>query len=294
LAKIAEVLNQAVVQRQQDGKPGTIQGQILAAGEGWTVTDVLCTSGPQDKIFEEEHRQFSIAMVVAGTFQYRSPSGRALLSPGALLLGGAGQCFECGHEHATGDRCISFKYDAEYFRSLARDVGCRYRFNIPSIPALKIFSLEFATLSAALESCHPVPWEEFVIHLAAKVLHMAGEQQTTRDYHPGSAARVTRIIRAIEHEPDGEWTISRMAAIARLSPYHFLRVFQEQIGITPHQFLLRTRLRNAAARIASAKNKVLDIALDSGFGDISNFNRAFRGEFGASPRKFHVLIRKGA
>jgi AraC-like DNA-binding protein len=47
------------------------------------------------------------------------------------------------------------------------------------------------------------------------------------------------------------------------------------------------RLREAATRLAAAEPvKILDIALDSGFGDVSNFNRAFRTEFGVSPRGF--------
>jgi len=51
---------------------------------------------------------------------------------------------------------------------------------------------------------------------------------------------------------------------------------------------LRTRLREAALRLASESDKILDVALDSGFGDVSNFNRAFRSEFGMSPRAFRA------
>jgi AraC-like DNA-binding protein len=62
----------------------------------------------------------------------------------------------------------------------------------------------------------------------------------------------------------------------RKSPAHrtasrigaFLRTFQQLTGLTPHQF-------------------VLDIALDCGFGDVSNFNRAFRNEFGENPRQLN-------
>src|SRR5208283_799598 len=53
-----------------------------------------------------------------------------------------------------------------------------------------------------------------------------------------------------------------------------------------HQYVLRARLREAAVRLAAQPNKVLDIALDCGFGDVSNFNRAFRAEFGVSPRVY--------
>ncbi len=62
-------------------------------------------------------------------------------------------------------------------------------------------------------------------------------------------------------------------------------------GITPHQYVLRARLRDAANRLVGESDKVLDVAFDSGFGDVSNFNRAFRTEFGVSPRGFRQQCR---
>jgi AraC-like DNA-binding protein len=53
----------------------------------------------------------------------------------------------------------------------------------------------------------------------------------------------------------------------------------------------RARLREAATRLLTERGKVLDVALDSGFGDVSNFNRAFRAEFGVSPRMFRHTSR---
>jgi AraC family transcriptional regulator len=65
--------------------------------------------------------------------------------------------------------------------------------------------------------------------------------------------------------------------------------------VTPHQYVRRMRLREAAARLASKKEKVLDVAFDCGFGDVSNFNRAFRAEFGANPRAWKAsLVGNGA
>jgi AraC family transcriptional regulator len=49
--------------------------------------------------------------------------------------------------------------------------------------------------------------------------------------------------------------------------------------------------RDAASRLATGTDKVLDVALDCGFGDVSNFNRAFRREFGVSPRLFRRASR---
>jgi AraC-like DNA-binding protein len=103
-------------------------------------------------------------------------------------------------------------------------------------------------------------------------------------------ARVTRAVRLVERRPDDALTLGTLATEARLSPYHFLRTFERLTGVTPHQYVLRARLREAATRLAAERGKVLDIALDAGFGDVSNFNRSFRSEFGVSPRAYRSSV----
>jgi AraC-like DNA-binding protein len=99
-------------------------------------------------------------------------------------------------------------------------------------------------------------------------------------------ARVTRTVRTIERHLDAGLALGSLARDAGLSPYHFLRTFERLTGVTPHQYILRARLREAAMRLAAEPARVIDIALDCGFGDVSNFNRAFRTEFGVSPRAY--------
>ena len=125
MAKIALELERALTRRREDGSPGQTMPRILARGDGWTVADVVCTSGPRDRPFEERHSRFTIAIVLAGSFQYRSSLGRGLMTPGSLMLGNQQDCFECGHEHGEGDRCVSFWYAPEYFEQLAADAGVR-------------------------------------------------------------------------------------------------------------------------------------------------------------------------
>ena len=120
MAKIAVELERALTHRREHGTPGQTMPRVLARGDGWTVADVLCTSGPQDRPFEERHSRYTIAIVLAGSFQYRSSVGRGLMTPGSLMLGNHGHCFECGHEHGEGDRCVSFWYAPEYFERVGR------------------------------------------------------------------------------------------------------------------------------------------------------------------------------
>ena len=45
------------------------------------------------------------------------------MTPGSLLFGNVGQCFECGHDHASGDRCVAFHFSPELFERIAADAG---------------------------------------------------------------------------------------------------------------------------------------------------------------------------
>ncbi len=294
MAKIAVELERALAQRAVNGTPGCAQARVLAQGDGWNVADVVCTSGPQDRPFEEQHSRVCIAIVAAGTFQYRSDcrsvARRELMTPGSLFLGNAGQSFECGHEHCMGDRCVSFGYAPEYFERLAADAGTRGAkpgFRTLRLPPLRTLSPLVARAVSGLTGSVHALWEELSVQLAAQVVTLAGGfLPNPSGAPPAAVARVTRAVRKIERHPDGDLTLGNLAREAGLSPYHVLRTFESLTGVTPHQYVLRARLRAAAMRLALEPAKVLDIALDCGFGDVSNFNRAFRAEFCVSPRVY--------
>lgn len=292
MAKIAIDLERALEHRARHGTAGGIAGRLLARGEGWTIQDLICTSGPGDRRFEEEHSGVAIAIVVAGTFQYRSASARELMTPGSLLLGYDGQGFECGHEHGRGDRCISFRYTIDAFERLAEEAGAARAdrpFRASRLPPIRDLSPIITRACSGLLDGDAVSWEEVSVRLAADVVRVVGGVvPRASDVAPAALARVTRVVRAIEREAEGPLSLRHMAQEAGLSSYHFLRTFERLTGVTPHQYLRRVRLRRAAMRLAADPDKVIDIAFDSGFGDVSNFTRAFRSEFGVSPRQYRL------
>ncbi len=78
---------------------------------------------------------------------------------------------------------------------------------------------------------------------------------------------------------------------AGLSQYHFLRLFSRVLGLTPHQYLVRSRLRRAARLLADDSLSITEIAYDVGFGDLSNFVRTFHRAAGVSPGRFRRAAR---
>jgi AraC family transcriptional regulator len=287
LAEIAVELERALADRRESGAAGRTSPRVIARGDGWTVADVVCTCGPQDRRYEEQHARSTVAIVLAGSFQYRGDLGYGLMTPGSLMLGNHGGCFECGHDHGEGDRCVSFWYDPDYFERLATDAGVRRncrRFAVPHVPPLRSSAALVASAAlGAVGSCQ-VPWDELCIRLAATALRLASGAAIASDRLPLNAeARVTQVVRTIDRYPSARLTLAALSRVAGLSPYHFLRTFEVVTGVTPHQYVLRARLRQAAFRLVTGSANVLDVALDCGFGDVSNFNRAFRAEFGLTP-----------
>jgi AraC family transcriptional regulator len=286
LGKIAVEYEPVETRRSNGSAPGPA-GKVLARGDGWSVSDIICTAGPRDARFDEQLSHICVAIVAAGTFQYRSSAGRELMTPGSLLLGNAGQCFECGHEHGIGDRCISFSYEPEYFEGLADDAAMTRRgapFSTLRVPPVRELSSIVARACAALANrarAGLAEWEEIGVELATRALEF--DRGHPNQHNSAAEARVTRAVRMIESCPDLDLELATLAREARLSRYHFLRVFRQVTGLTPHQYIVRTRLRRAAARLLLEPAHVLDIALESGFGDVSNFNHAFRAEFGVNP-----------
>ena len=286
LGKIAGDLDRAIAQKRVTGTAGGAVARPLASGDGWSVADVVCTSGPRDRAFEEEHTGVSIAVVLAGSFEYRSPRGRHLMTPGSFMLGNPGECFECGHEHAVGDRCIAFHYEAGVFERLLDSASTGVFQSSRIAPARASADLVTQTLFALGQS-PSMSWEELAIDVAD-----AASRLSRNDVRgPSTIARKVRAhvsdcVRAIERDPSRSMALDGLASAAGLSSFQFLRAFRALTGVTPHQFVLRTRLRAAAARIVGDDARIIDIALDAGFGDLSNFNHAFRAEFGATPSAF--------
>lgn len=268
-----------------------INAQILAGGPDWNVSEVLCTHDGRDRVFVEQHEQMSVAVVLQGSFQYRTGAGSAMMVPGALLLGNAGSCFECGHEHARGDRCLAFRFAPAFVEQIAAGVpGARKaafaRASVP--PAGALISLLADADVARIERDAPA-FDELAVRLAGAALTIAGAGASpSRDPKPPDERRITRAVRYIEAHADEEVGLERLAREAAMSPYHFLRVFRHVVGMTPHQYLLHTRLCRVARRLRGSGEPISAIALEAGFNDLATFNRRFRRMIGVTPGAFRA------
>lgn len=266
-----------------------IEAATMAEGDGWRVRRVICRAGRDSPRAEEHHEWTGVAVVASGTFTYRSDAGSAVLAPGALLLANADACFECGHEHGTGDTCISFQFAAHLVESaFARfPRHARPRFPTHVVPPTT------ATLPLTARAAHlPGSYadiEELALHLLDLAVDVTHESAYRARPDIRDEGKVARLLCEIADAPHDDWSLARMARQSELDPFRLIRAFKRVAHTTPYQYVLRQRLEAAARLLLQGHAPVQQISLDCGFNDLSEFNRRFRACFHASPTEFRQL-----
>ena len=104
---------------------------------------------------------------------------------------------------------------------------------------------------------------------------------------PWQQKRVTDYIE--EHVAD-ELSLATLAALARLSPFHFARAFKQTLGTPPHRYHTGRRIERAKSLLAADELSVTEIALEVGFGETSSFTAAFRRLTGRTPSSFRRAL----
>jgi AraC family transcriptional regulator len=274
---------------------GAPTSRLLGTGRGWRIAEHVCHSGPADRAFEERHEGFTIAAVVDGSFRYRADTGTTLLHSGAVLLGNHGACFECGHDHSTGDRCIAFHFEPDYFADVAASAAgsSRFRFPVGALPAQAAVVPWLARVEAGLARGAKLEADEAASQLIELVIgNVCGASPTAVRLSGLDERRVTQALEYIERHSTENLDLNALAAVAGMSKYHFLRTFRRAVGMTPYQFLLSVRMRSAAGLLLASSAPVSSIAYEVGFGDLSTFNGRFRAHFGESPTAFRARERR--
>ena len=82
-----------------------------------------------------------------------------------------------------------------------------------------------------------------------------------------------------------------VAAQANLSPYHFLRVYKQAYGETPHEFLTRLRIERAKRLLSRGSHNVTEACFEVGFSSLGSFSALFAHRVGLSPSEYRRYAR---
>lgn len=249
-----------------------------------TVSEFRCDAGPDETPFAECRTSHSIAYVRSGSFGCHCRAGFFELVAGSMLVGAPGEEYTCTHEHVSGDVCLSFFLGEEFVDSLG---GRREAWHVGATPPLPELMVIGELAQTAADGNSDLGLDEIGQILAGRFVEIVSGK-APKPVTPTARDRRRAVEAAlwIDDNSQAELDLEQAAKQAGLSPFHFLRLFSRVLGVTPHQYLVRSRLRHAARRLVDEDIAVTEIAYDVGFGDLSNFVRTFHRAAGVSPTRF--------
>jgi AraC family transcriptional regulator len=147
----------------------------------------------------------------------------------------------------------------------------------------RVVALDWTETDAALAL------QELTLQLQARLLQAHGGLRMPADaaaWRGGlSAAARRRVLEAIESAPDGSPGLDDLASAACLSPFHFVRMFKQSFGLSPHAWVMQRRLAKARALLADERLPLAQVAADAGYAHLSHLNAALqRAGLGSAAR----------
>jgi len=103
---------------------------------------------------------------------------------------------------------------------------------------------------------------------------------------------IQRVLVYIEKHRDEKMTLEQLSKVARISQFHFHRIFTSYMGISPGQYIKVKRLEHGVKELSHSKKKTIDVAMSVGYESHASFNKAFKKEVGMSPTDFRKSVKE--
>jgi AraC-type DNA-binding domain-containing proteins len=127
------------------------------------------------------------------------------------------------------------------------------------------------------------------------LLRLASRTEQPRRHQAGrQTARIKEALEFIERHYAEPIRLSDLAAAVSMSEAYFCRFFKRITAATPVEYINLYRVRQAAILLRSTERKIMDIAFEVGFNNISYFNTVFKQRFGCTPMEYRQRGAAGA
>jgi AraC-like DNA-binding protein len=262
--------------------------ELHHCGEYWVGTD--------HDVPDHSHKVWEFYFQIDGTSHWAGLNRVFTLRPGGFLAVAPGVPHRT-HGQTQGRH--HFVYAAiDLRRVFARHPELR----TPWCPGAILFHAGREELAAAFrlltrEAAVPRPHRPIALSLAVDSLVIEATRlflgQPVIPALPQHNA-VWRARQLLEDHPTQSWPLARLAKAAGLSPCHLALRFRQDLGIPPHQFLLRARVDFAKRLLRESDQPITEIALESGFSSSQHFAGAFRKLTNLSPRAYRAQSRNPA
>ena len=125
--------------------------------------------------------------------------------------------------------------------------------------------------------------DDFILRINRLVHEQIEPEKTEVD-----ASLYSNLAEYIEEHLEEELSLEKLAEEFYVSKYHIAHVFKENVGLSIHQYITKKRLSLCQEAIRSDTN-ITEVYQAYGFGDYSSFYRAFKKEYGISPKEYRDM-----
>jgi AraC-like DNA-binding protein len=236
------------------------------------------------------HEEYQFCLIQAGESELNYRGRNLPTPPASLFMVHPGEVHSNRvHDDNAGCSYRTLFVDAELMRRAATDVQGKET-DLPFFPTAVVFDedllRQYLNLHFALEqSSSSLERQVLLLDLLAGLISRFAETPArTRSFGSEREAVIRARDYLAEHYAENV-SLERLARIANLSPFHFNRVFSEQLGMPPHAF--QTQLRVSRAKTLLRQGwAISQVASETGFADQSHLTRHFKRLVGVPPGQY--------
>jgi AraC-like DNA-binding protein len=280
----AQVAVEFVLHQQASPAPPEPQtrGRILHRGPGFALGLFRC--GPGDPRWVEENSIGDGHHVVfpRRTVLIKRSRGDVVADSNVAVLYDAGETYRRAPVDPRGDECSYAELDEELVGAIAGAT----RFPRGAVPLdARVYALQWATI-ATLSGTYDrdlLATDEQILTLLAHVVRAAFDEPA-RTGRPRDSGSIVAAAKGVLGERLGDaLSVEEVAREVPVSPYHLIRLFRQETGMTLHRYRTHLRLRASLDRLANRDESIAGIARSLGFASHSHFTARFRSVFGIAP-----------
>ena len=254
------------------------------------------------------HDFYEIYFFLSGNVQYNIENRSYLLTPGDVLLISPMELHQpmFGSEHRTYERIVlwinkqfleSFSLPGQGFTKCF-DTTAPGHTNLLRPEGIARQFLTFLLEQLISESTSEDPYQEIAsLTYLAQVLialnRLAMQQMHKEDPVTAPDSAVYSILGYINEHYSEDLTLDYLANKFFISKYHLSREFQRLVGTSVHRYIIQKRLVMAKQMLSEGKPSS-EVYQHCGFGDYSNFYRAFKAEYQISPKDYILLLKESS
>lgn len=282
----AQLAVQVVLRREQEKErpPEGVRGRIVYRGPGFALGRFHCRPGDanwaRDNFIGEKHHvvfpRTPVVIARAGV--------EVVCDPTVAVLYDGGQTYRRELLDPRGDHCTYASIEQSLLEEITGSPpGTPIRFPRPTVPVdARIYALQWMTM-AAMTGIYER--ERFADDAIVALLTVVVRSAFALPYDPSreAAALVTKAKRIIATRLGDPLTVEDVARELAVSPYHLVRLFRQEAGMTLHRYRTHLRLRSALDLLADRDESIASVAASLGFSSHGHFTERFTSVFGITP-----------